>query len=86
MIWRCRCGTRADLAILVLMRCPICKKPADPSRANRFRPFCSERCQMTDLGTWANESYRVAGKSVEETEHPDDDLNAEDLKNKRNLN
>jgi endogenous inhibitor of DNA gyrase (YacG/DUF329 family) len=41
---------------------------------------------MTDLGTWANESYRVAGKSVEETEHPDDDLNAEDLKNKRNLN
>jgi endogenous inhibitor of DNA gyrase (YacG/DUF329 family) len=26
---------------------------------NRFRPFCSERCKMIDLGKWANEEYRV---------------------------
>ncbi len=54
--------------------------------ANHFRPFCSERCQMIDLGTWASENYRVAGKTVDETEHPDDDLSAEALKNKRHLN
>jgi len=40
--------------------------------ANRFRPFCSERCQMLDLGKWAGEDYRVAGNKVEDREHPDD--------------
>jgi endogenous inhibitor of DNA gyrase (YacG/DUF329 family) len=27
--------------------------------ANRWRPFCSERCRMIDLGRWAAEDYRV---------------------------
>jgi endogenous inhibitor of DNA gyrase (YacG/DUF329 family) len=27
-----------------------------------FRPFCSERCKMIDLGAWASEQYRVAVK------------------------
>ncbi len=40
--------------------------------ANRFRPFCSERCQMVDLGTWVDEGYRVPGAAVEDREHPDD--------------
>ena len=26
---------------------------------SRWRPFCSERCKMIDLGGWASESYRV---------------------------
>lgn len=26
---------------------------------NRYRPFCSERCKMIDLGAWATEAYRV---------------------------
>ncbi len=42
------------------------------STRNRFRPFCSERCQMIDLGTWANEEYRVPGGKVEDRAHPDD--------------
>jgi endogenous inhibitor of DNA gyrase (YacG/DUF329 family) len=42
------------------------------SPANPFRPFCSERCRMTDLGQWAGESYRVPGGKVEDREHPDD--------------
>ncbi len=54
------------------MRCPICKKPVDNSPANRFRPFCSERCQLTDLGTWAGEGYRVPGATVPDRGHPDD--------------
>ncbi|HEY2523926.1 MAG TPA: DNA gyrase inhibitor YacG [Candidatus Binataceae bacterium] len=54
------------------MRCPICKQPAEMTPANRFRPFCSERCQMVDLGKWAEEDYRVAGGKVEDREHPDD--------------
>jgi endogenous inhibitor of DNA gyrase (YacG/DUF329 family) len=27
--------------------------------ANKWRPFCSQRCKMIDLGAWASESYRV---------------------------
>ncbi len=27
---------------------------------------------MIDLGTWASEEYRVPGKQVEDTEHPED--------------
>jgi endogenous inhibitor of DNA gyrase (YacG/DUF329 family) len=38
--------------------CPRCKKPAQWGN-NPFRPFCSERCKMIDLGAWANEDYRV---------------------------
>jgi hypothetical protein len=40
-------------------RCPQCGKTADLSPGNRFRPFCSERCKLIDLGAWAAESYRM---------------------------
>jgi len=63
------------------MTCPICKKPADLSPKNRFRPFCSERCQMIDLGTWAAGDYKVEGSSKPAAnEHHDD------LKKRRLLN
>jgi endogenous inhibitor of DNA gyrase (YacG/DUF329 family) len=26
---------------------------------NPWRPFCSERCRIIDLGNWASEAYRV---------------------------
>jgi len=39
--------------------CPRCGAPAALSRANRWRPFCSERCKLIDLGNWADERYRV---------------------------
>jgi endogenous inhibitor of DNA gyrase (YacG/DUF329 family) len=34
----------------------------DWSPENRFRPFCSERCKLIDLGQWATEQYRVAAE------------------------
>ena len=40
-------------------RCPQCGKTADLSPDNRFRPFCSERCKLIDLGAWASERYRI---------------------------
>ena len=39
--------------------CPACGATADFSPANRWRPFCSERCRMMDLGAWASEKYRI---------------------------
>ena len=39
--------------------CPGCGKATLYGPANPFRPFCSERCRLVDLGAWAAESYRV---------------------------
>jgi endogenous inhibitor of DNA gyrase (YacG/DUF329 family) len=40
------------------MKCPICKKEADPE--GEFHPFCSERCKIIDLGNWASEKYVIS--------------------------
>ena len=42
-----------------VVNCPQCGKPVVWDTANRFRPFCSERCRVIDLGAWATESYRI---------------------------
>jgi endogenous inhibitor of DNA gyrase (YacG/DUF329 family) len=39
--------------------CPRCGQPALFSAQNKWRPFCSERCKLIDLGQWASEGYRV---------------------------
>ncbi|MFT4171748.1 MAG: DNA gyrase inhibitor YacG [Rhodocyclaceae bacterium] len=41
--------------------CPQCGAAAVWNAQNPYRPFCSERCKLIDLGAWASESYRVAG-------------------------
>ena len=52
------------------VRCPQCGKPAEWTPENRFRPFCSERCKLIDLGAWAAEAYRVP--VAEDPADPDD--------------
>jgi uncharacterized protein len=32
--------------------CPQCGKSARLDAQNRWRPFCSERCKLVDLGAW----------------------------------
>lgn len=50
-----------------LVRCPQCGKQAPYSADNAFRPFCSKRCKLIDLGAWAEERYAIAGKPVPES-------------------
>ena len=50
-----------------VVRCPGCGGESLWTRDNRYRPFCSERCKLIDLGAWASEAYRVA---VVETDDP----------------
>ena len=45
------------------MKCPTCGKPAE-WKDNPFRPFCSERCQLVDLGRWVEGEYRVPGEPL----------------------
>jgi endogenous inhibitor of DNA gyrase (YacG/DUF329 family) len=44
--------------ILDAIPCPHCHRPT-PWLDNDYRPFCSERCRLIDLGAWIEESYRV---------------------------
>lgn len=39
---------------------------------NRWRPFCSERCRVIDLGNWASEAYRVPQAQKDAPELPPD--------------
>ena len=35
-----------------------------------FRPFCSQRCKMADLGNWLDGAYRISRPiSEEELDH-----------------
>ncbi|MDR1890547.1 MAG: DNA gyrase inhibitor YacG [Zoogloeaceae bacterium] len=54
--------------------CPQCGKPSRWNSGNPWRPFCSERCKLVDLGAWANETYRVPdeGGAVSDGLAPDD--------------
>lgn len=45
--------------------CPYCRA-VTVWKDNPWRPFCSERCKMVDLGHWTLEQYRIAGKPTEE--------------------
>jgi uncharacterized protein len=45
--------------------CPVCKN-ITTWEENPFRPFCSERCKMIDLGIWASGEYRIPGKPEEQ--------------------
>jgi endogenous inhibitor of DNA gyrase (YacG/DUF329 family) len=48
--------------------CPRCGTPVEWGPQARWRPFCSERCRLVDLGAWASESYRIPAEDP-----PDDD-------------
>jgi endogenous inhibitor of DNA gyrase (YacG/DUF329 family) len=51
--------TGAVMKKLAVVACPQCGKEVAWSGENRYRPFCSERCKLIDLGQWASESYRI---------------------------
>ena len=39
--------------------CPVCRKPVAWNASSPQRPFCSRRCQLVDLGTWASDGYQI---------------------------
>lgn len=41
------------------VKCPTCKKTVVWLPENIYRPFCSERCKIIDLGEWANETRTI---------------------------
>ncbi len=47
-----------------IVNCPTCKSKVEWSEQSPHRPFCSKRCQLIDLGEWADEEKRIKGESV----------------------
>ena len=41
------------------VQCPQCHAAILWSADNPYRPFCSERCKLIDLGQWATGAYRI---------------------------
>jgi endogenous inhibitor of DNA gyrase (YacG/DUF329 family) len=48
--------------------CPVCSAAVPWTEASSFRPFCSERCRMIDLGDWAAERHVIPGSPVDPTD------------------
>jgi hypothetical protein len=59
------------------VKCPTCDREIDWAQSP-FRPFCSERCKLIDLGAWLTEKHSIAGEPaaddpVDRTPGPDGD-------------
>jgi endogenous inhibitor of DNA gyrase (YacG/DUF329 family) len=48
--------------------CPHCGKKNTWTDENKYKPFCSDRCKLIDLGDWATEKHRIAGDEVDNIE------------------
>lgn len=45
----------------IMVTCPGCGQKVIWSESSPYRPFCSKRCQLIDLGEWAAEEKRIPG-------------------------
>ncbi len=52
----------------MIVKCPRCGKEGQFDKKNPFRPFCSERCKLIDLGKWISGDYSIPVSSPEEQE------------------
>jgi len=45
-----------------VVNCPTCGRKVIWNETSPFRPFCSKRCQLIDLGEWAAEEKRISSE------------------------
>jgi len=50
------------------VKCPTCQKQVEWSKSSTFRPFCSDRCRLIDLGEWASEKHAIPAEPIPSTE------------------
>lgn len=53
-----------------IVACPQCGEDSIYAASNPYRPFCSQRCKLIDLGAWSNEDYSIAQRP-DASEDPD---------------
>lgn len=50
---------------MTTVHCPTCGNPVEWSEASPYRPFCSRRCRLIDLGEWLEERHRIPGEPAD---------------------
>lgn len=59
---------------ILIVECPTCQKKIAWVSEEKYKPFCSERCKLIDLGEWASNSRFIVGEEKPLTDkNPDDD-------------
>jgi len=58
--------------VATVVPCPTCQRPVEWSEASPFRPFCSDRCKLIDLGAWITEKHAIPGEALSEQSAEDD--------------
>lgn len=48
----------------LMIPCPHCGKMHLYRTQDEFRPFCSQRCKILDLGAWASDEMKIEGPSL----------------------
>ena len=48
----------------LIVKCPHCGHPVPWIAEQQFKPFCSERCKLIDLGEWAMEEKKIPGEPL----------------------
>jgi uncharacterized protein len=43
-----------------IVKCPNCQRPVPWGPESKYRPFCSERCRLIDLGDWIDETHKIS--------------------------
>jgi hypothetical protein len=46
-----------------IVKCPTCRREVEWSPASQYRPFCSDRCRLVDMGAWLSEQHRIPDES-----------------------
>ena len=46
-----------------IVKCPTCRRRVAWSEESPYRPFCSDRCRLIDLGAWFAEQHKIPDDS-----------------------
>ena len=54
-------------------KCPTCQVRVEVGPTNVWRPFCSQRCRLIDLGEWLRGVRGIPAREELTTESPEDE-------------
>lgn len=54
--------------LMTTVKCPTCSAPVEWGPQSPYRPFCSKRCKLIDLGGWLDGSHRIPGEELPDSQ------------------
>ena len=57
--------------MVATVKCPTCGARVEWTSTFAYRPFCSERCKLIDLGAWFSEAHTIPGPPASDEEEPE---------------